>query len=37
MPIFVEKRSDEEVQRRWDLACAAQKAELNRSYRDPRV
>lgn len=37
MPIFVEKRSDEEVQRRWDLACAAQKAELNRSYRDPKV
>lgn len=37
MPIFVEKRSDEEVQRRWGLACAAQKAELKRSYRDPRV
>ncbi|EMO9521307.1 hypothetical protein ACR3H8_33390 [Pseudomonas aeruginosa] len=37
MPIFVTQLSKEEIQRRWDLASAAKKAELRRSLRDPEV
>ncbi|MBT2375557.1 hypothetical protein [Pseudomonas fluorescens] len=37
MPKFVHERSEEEIQRRWDLARAAQKAEFKRSLHDPKV
>ena len=37
MPIFINKLTKDEVQRRWDLASVAKKAELRRSLRDPKV
>lgn len=37
MPIFITQLTKEEIQRRWDLASAAKKAELRRSLRDPKV
>ncbi|QHF00490.1 hypothetical protein LCG56_29310 (plasmid) [Pseudomonas cannabina pv. alisalensis] len=37
MPIFISQLSKDEIQRRWDLASAAKKAELKRSLRDPKV
>lgn len=37
MPIFITQLTKEEIERRWDLASAAKKAELRRSLRDPKV
>lgn len=37
MPIFITQLPKDEIQRRWDLASAAKKAELRRSLRDPKV